>query len=259
MDIKIDPQWIYLFFLYYFRILFFLIPQTMFSFGILPNLVLAHLLFALTWVYIYIVPPPSDVVIPKNEWHLLLLILNESLVGFILGFFVRAIYTLFVIFGELVNLHVGLAMANLILPGEGIMGLFGNLFGILGWLLFLAIGGLEVMFFGLKLSFEIIPVTKFDPSILDYKMFFLLLVKIFYIATAMALPVIAVFFLVNLILALTNRLVPNVNIFFVGYPIYMLGNFAVIALLAPAFGWLSVRLIDKYLTTFIDFIKSFPH
>ena len=259
MEIKIDPHWVYLFFLYYFRILFFLIPQTMFTFGVLPNLFLVHLLFALTWVYLYIVPPPPDAVLPQNVWQLLLLVGSEAFLGFLLGFFVRLLYILFAVLGEIVNLHVGLAMATLVLPGEGVMGLFGNLFRVMGGLLFLTLGGLEITFYGLKLSFEVIPVTHFNPSVLDYKMFALLLVKIFYLAVAMALPVIAVYLLVNLVLALTNRLVPNVNIFFVGYPIYMLANFAVVALLAPALGWLSVRLIDKYMTTFVEFVKSFPH
>ena len=259
MTIHIDPLWVYTFFLYYFRILFFLIPQTVFSFGVLPTLFLAHLVFALSWLYLYISPPPHDVVIPHNEWQLLLLISKEALLGFILGFFVRIIYILFVVLGEIVNLHVGLAMANLMVPGMGTVGIFGNLFRVMGGLLFFTLGGLEVMFYGLKLSFDTVPVTKFDPFVLDYKLFALLLVKIFSIALAMALPVVAVYMLVNLVLALTNRLVPNVNIFFVGYPIYMLANFALIALLAPALGWLSSHLIEKYLTTFVEFVRSFPH
>ena len=259
MSINIDPLWVYTFFLYYFRILFFLIPQTMFTFGVLPNLFLAHLLFALAWLYIYVAPPPHDVIIPKNEWQLLLLVGGEALLGFILGFFVRILYILFVALGEIVNLHVGLAMATLVAPGMGMVGVFGNLFRVMGGLLFFALGGLEVMFYGLKLSFEVVPVSKFNPFLLNYSLFTSLIVKIFSLALAMALPVIAVYILVNLILALTNRLVPNVNIFFVGYPIYMLANFAVVALLAPALGWLSVRLIEKYMTTFIGFVKSFPH
>ena len=259
MTVHIDPLWVYTFFLYYFRILFFLIPQTMFTFGVLPTLFLAHLLFALSWLYLYIAPPPSDVVIPHNGLQLLLLVSKEALLGFVLGFFVRILYILFVSLGEIVNLHVGLAMANLVLPGMGMVGVFGNLFRVMGGLLFFALGGLEVMFYGLKLSFEIIPVTKFDPFVLDYKVFAPLLVKIFGLALAMALPVIAVYMLVNIVLAITNRLVPNVNIFFVGYPIYMLANFAIVALLAPPLGWLSVRLIEKYMATFIEFVKSFPH
>ena len=259
MNIHIDPLWVYLYFLYYFRILFFLIPQTMFTFGVLPTLFLAHLLFALSWVFIYLSPPPENVVIPTDGWQLLLLLSKEALLGFILGFFVRLLYILFVTLGELVNLHVGLAMANLMLPGEGMVGVFGNLFRVMGGLLFLALGGLEVAFYGLKLSFDIVPVTTFDPFVLDYRFFALALVKIFYLAVAMALPVIAVYLLVNLILALTNRLVPNVNIFFAGYPVYMMANFAIVALLAPALGWFSARVIEKYLTTFVDFVKSFPH
>jgi flagellar biosynthetic protein FliR len=258
MTIHIDPLWVYTFFLYYFRILFFLIPQTIFTFGVLPNLFLAHLVFALSWLYIYVSPPPHDVIIPHNEWQLLLLVSKEALLGFVLGFFVRILYIIFVALGEIVNLHVGLAMATLMLPGMGMVGLFGNLFRVMGGLLFFTLGGLEVMFYGLKLSFDVIPVTKFNPFVLDYKVFTVLLVKIFSIALAMALPIIAVYMLVNIVLALTNRLVPNVNIFFVGYPIYMLANFALIALLAPALGWFSAHLIEKYLTTFIEFVRSFP-
>ncbi|RTZ67642.1 MAG: hypothetical protein DSZ30_05415, partial [Aquificaceae bacterium] len=168
-------------------------------------------------------------------------------------------YILFVTLGELVNLHVGLAMANLMLPGEGIIGVFGNLFRVMGGLLFFALGGLEVSFYGLKLSFDTIPVTTFDPFTLNYQIFTLTLVKIFSIALSMALPIIAVYLLVNLILALTNRLVPNVNIFFAGYPVYMMANFVVTTMLASGLGWLSARIIEKYLTTFVDFVRSFPH
>ncbi|HID79647.1 MAG TPA: hypothetical protein EYH48_05780 [Aquifex aeolicus] len=259
MNLYLDPLWVYLYFLYYFRILFFLIPQTIFTFGVLPNLFLAHLVFALSWVFIYLSPPPKDIAIPTNEIQLLLLISKEALLGFILGFFVRLLYILFVTLGELVNLHVGLAMANLMLPGEGIVGVFGNLFRVMGGLLFFALGGLEASFYGLKLSFDTVPVTTFDPFTLNYQIFTLTLVKIFSIALSMALPVIAVYLLVNLILALTNRLVPNVNIFFAGYPVYMMANFAIVALLAPALGWLGARIIEKYLTAFAEFVRSLPH
>ena len=78
MNIHIDPLWVYLYFLYYFRILFFLIPQTMFTFGVLPTLFLAHLLFALSWVFIYLSPPPENVVIPTDGWQLLLLLFGEE-------------------------------------------------------------------------------------------------------------------------------------------------------------------------------------
>ena len=125
---------------------------------------MAHLLFALSWVFIYLSPPPENVVIPTDGWQLLLLLSKEALLGFILGFFVRLLYILFVTLGELVNLHVGLAMANLMLPGEGIVGVFGNLFRVMGGLLFLSLGGLEVAFYGLKLSFDIVPVTTLTPS-----------------------------------------------------------------------------------------------
>ncbi len=258
MNIHIDPLWVYTFFLYYFRILFFLIPQTIFTFGVMPLLILAHLLFALTWLFLYLSPPPNEVMVPQNLFHLLVLVLNESLLGFILGFFVRILFILFILLGEIITLHTGLAMANLILPGVGTVGVFGNLFRVLGGLVFFTVGGLEVAFYGLKLSFDVVPVGTFNPFLLDMKMFTLLLVKVMTIAMAMAMPIVAVYILVNLVLALTNRLIPSVNIFFVGYPIYMLANFAVIALLLPGFVYLSQHLVEKYLKLFVDFIKSLP-
>ena len=257
-DIHIDPNKVLFFFLYYFRILFFLIPHSVFSFGVLPTFFLAHLVFALSWIYVYSVPPPPDAVIPTNIYQLGLLIFKEALLGFLLGFFVRVLFYLFIVLGELINLHTGLAMANLMVPGMGSMGVFGNLIRVMGGLLFFVLGGLEVMFLGLKLSFEIVPITKFDPFVLNYDKLTLLLVKIFTLSLALALPIIAIYILVNLVLALTNRLVPNVNIFFVGYPMYMLANFLVLVLLAPSLGLVSERIIKEYLTMYIHFIKSFP-
>jgi len=256
LNIHLDLNWVLVFFLYYFRILFFLIPQTIFTFRVLPTLFLAHLVFALTWLYIYVAPPPQGVPVPQNLFHLLVLITLEAFLGFILGFFIRLIFVFFILFGELINLHTGLAMANLMVPGLGAVGVFGNLFRVLGGLLFFLMGGLEVSFYGLKLSFETVPVGTFNPFVLDFKVFALLLVKVITIALGMAMPVIAVYIIVNLVLALTNRLVPNVNIFFVGYPIYMLANFAVIALLTPGLVYLSGHLIERYLKMFTDFVQS---
>ena len=253
---NIDPLWVYTFFLYYFRILFFLIPQTVFTFRVLPFLVLAHFVFALSWLFIYVAPPPKGVPVPQNLFHLLVLVGLESLLGFVLGFFVRLIFVLFILFGEIVNLHTGLAMANLMVPGIGSVGIFGNLFRVIGGLLFFLMGGLEITFYGLKLSFETVPVGTFNPFVLDFKVFTLLLVKVIAIALAMAMPVIAIYIIVNLILALTNRLVPNVNIFFVGYPIYMLANFAVIALLTPGLVYTGNRFIENYLKLFVEFVKN---
>ena len=258
LDIHIDLNKILFFFLYYFRILFFLIPHSIFSFGVLPTFFLAHLVFALSWIYLYSVPPPHDAIAPTNIYQLAVLVFKEAFLGFLLGFFVRVLFYLFITLGELINLHTGLAMANLMVPGMGNMGVFGNLIRVMGGLLFFVLGGLEVMFFGLKLSFEVIPVTKFDPFVLNYDKLTLLLVKIFTLAVALALPVITIYILVNLVLALTNRLVPNVNIFFVGYPMYMLANFLVLALLAPSLGLISEKIIKEYLTMYISFIKNFP-
>ena len=257
VDININALWIYTFFLYYFRILFFLIPQNLIPFGNLPPIILGHLTFALTWLFIYLVPPPSNTPIPHSLVHLFLLVISESFLGFILGFFLRIFYTFFLTLGEIITLHTGLAMANLMVPGLGNLGIFGNLFRVLGGLLFLVVGGLEITFYGLKLSFETVPVGSFNPFILDFKFFFLLLGKMISIALGMAMPIITIYILVNLVLALTNRLVPNVNIFFVGYPIYMLANFAVLALLIPGLIYLSNQLMEKYLQSFLTFVRNF--
>jgi flagellar biosynthetic protein FliR len=258
MTFHINPDWVYFYFLYYFRILFFLLPLPLFTPGVLPLTVLAYLVFALSWLFVQMVPPQPNLVLPTNLAHLGILIFKEALLGFILGFFVRLIFTLFTVFGEIVTLHVGLGMTNMVLPGFGHMTVFGNLFRIIGTLIFLSAGGLEVIFYGLKLSFEVIPPTHFNPFVLDYKMFSLLLVKVFSIALAMALPFIAVYMLINIVLAITNRLVPNVNIFFVGYPVYMLANFALLVVLIPSIVYLGQRYVGDYLKMFIDFIRSFP-
>jgi flagellar biosynthetic protein FliR len=246
------------FFLYYFRILFFLLPLDFFSLGIIPINVLALLLVSLTWLYLDLVPPSS---IPEinSLLSLLLLISKEAFLGFLMGFFVKLIFVAFQILGEIINLHTGLAMANMMLPGLGQMGIFGNFFRILIILLFLSFGGLEIIFSLLKLSFQTIPIGSFDFFTLDYKYLFLLVVKIFTIALALALPIIAIYMIVNIVLAITNRLIPNVNIFFVGYPIYMLANFTALAFLIPALLLIGNYFLEKYLKIFESFLISFKH
>lgn len=161
-----------------------------------------------------------------------LLIMKEALVGLLIGFLAYMLMATIQIAGGFIDFQMGFAIANVIDPQTGAQTpIIGQYFYTFALLALLAVNGHHLILDGVFYSYQFIPLDQVgiafgDVGLITYvsKTF----AMIFMIAFQMAIPVVAVLFLVDVALGILARTVPQLNVFVVGFPIKIAVSFLVI-------------------------------
>lgn len=179
-------------------------------------------------------PPPAV----ENMAGYILLFIGELLVGCILGFITQIIFSVFRVAGHYLDVQMGLGVANVVDPEYGTqVPLLGNLLYMLAILTFLAINGHHVLITGLFESYRLIPIEGFHYTG-ELSLFLCRLVgEMFLLALQMALPVVGALLIVDLVLGVIARTVPQMNVFFVALPLKIALGFGLIMIMVSLFIW----------------------
>jgi len=160
------------------------------------------------------------------------LIFKEVVLGLFLGFNAKFIFESYQFAGRLVSTQMGLGMANLVDPESGQQVTpIGNIFTLFIMIVFLFLNGHHLIISALYKSFELSPATsyKFILAGAQWKMLSLFN-ELFIIGIKLAAPSMATLFLIEVCMGIMARIVPQMNIFFIGLPIRLgVGLFIVIA------------------------------
>ena len=185
--------------------------------------------------------------LPPYEFTLIgfsFLILKEFLIGLVIGFSVMMFFSLFHFLGQLVDFQIGFAMVSVADPfGHQQTPITGNFYYLLVSVFFVWSGALHAVieaFFG---SFSLLPIG--EAYILgNYTLTFFIfeiIISYFVFALRIALPVIGTVIIVDIILGILVKAVPQMNVFVVGLPIKVFLGLIVIYLTLPfmqaAFGF----------------------
>lgn len=171
---------------------------------------------------------------PDSVLEVIFNLVNELLIGLILGFSVFLIFSALQLAGQLLDLRMGFAMVNVIDPFTGSNApLIGQFKNILAILLFLIINGHQQIIRALVASFKILPLTRpfLTPELMGY--IFRIAGDIFLIGLRLALPVMAVLFIVDVVFGFLARTVPQMNVFILGFPLKILIGFLILLLSMP--------------------------
>lgn len=155
-----------------------------------------------------------------SEMMLVLVVVQETLVGLVLGFTATLVFTAIRIAGELLDLQMGFAMASLFDPATGTRTtLIGEYLYIVAILLFFALDGHHSLLLLLQKSYEVVPPSgavfqlRMVDSILG------LFSTMFALGFKIAAPLIAVLFISDLSLGFVSKTVPQLNVFIMGFPL----------------------------------------
>ena len=181
----------------------------------------------------YVAP---DVVPPSTILLLVLMILSELAVGFLLGFIVIIIFSSVQFAGHVIGLQMGLAVANVIDPlSAGQISIIGEFYYLLSLLIFFLINGHHMVIEALVRSFELVPLggavfgMNIETFLIDLSF------MVFIVGIKLAAPVIITLFILNTILGIVARTVPQMNVFIVGFPLAIAVGLALIAISFPFF------------------------
>lgn len=176
------------------------------GFGLLVSFAIFHT--------VPLIAPSGDVL------SLAVAVLSQVVLGLIVGFVASLVFVGIQFAGEMIDLQIGFAVANVISPQtQQQITIIGELELTLATLLFLVTDSHLLLLQGIAGSFHLVtlPYIALDPSVAGNVMIFFgsALTLVFKIAAPAAVSL----FLVNVALAFMARVAPQMNVFVVGLPL----------------------------------------
>jgi flagellar biosynthetic protein FliR len=183
----------------------------------------------------------GNAVLPTDVLELGGLILKEMLVGAGFAFSLAALFAAVQVAGNLLDTLIGFSFGALVDPITGTNGgVLNQLYALFGVAIFVVIGGDAWVIQGLARSYEAIPLTEAPAigSLVEGAQ--VAFSGIFASAIQVAAPVLIAVVLCDVAFGLLNRVVPQLNVFAVGFPAKVtIGLVLVGASLPFVAGWLS--------------------
>ncbi|MGB9822381.1 flagellar biosynthetic protein FliR [Thermodesulfovibrio sp.] len=168
--------------------------------------------------------------VPEKEENFLISLFNAVVFGLAIGLMVRVIIAAVETASQWMSMQIGFAVANVFNPQ------FGELMGPLTvfYEMFMI-----VLFFSLDLHLSLVEVMvktfeapakfSFAGNVIEFSYL------LFPLALKLSAPVLLVQVLMNLGLGFLSRIMPQANVFFVGFPLLLITGIAIVWLSIPIF------------------------
>ena len=200
----------------------------------------------------------ADIEGPETMFHLVIVIFHELAVGFVMGFSVVLIFTAVQFAGHIVGLQMGLAVANIYDPmSSGQVSIIAQFYYMLSLLLFFLVNGHHMVIHALVRCFELVPVggAVFNEGLQTYMID--LSYMMFVTGVKLVAPVIVTLYIINIVLGIVARTVPQMNVFIVGFPLSIGVGFAMIGVSFPFFYLLLTKVFRGIEHDFATVIRIF--
>jgi flagellar biosynthesis protein FliR len=216
------------FFLILVRVFSMLAVFPIFSAPQIPRHVRFGLGALISFILFRIVPPVS---LQPNFYELIAAIVAQVVLGVIIGFIASLVFVSVQFAGELIDLQIGFAVANVINPtSQQNITVIGEFELAIATLIFLATDSHHLLIQGIAGSFTLVPLPfiNLDPSVMSNAVTFLslALLNVFKIAA----PPAAALFITNVALSFMARVAPQMNVFVIGFPMQIGIGLTVLAL-----------------------------
>lgn len=242
-------------FLVYMRVVSFLIFVPVFGKEFMPNTFKVFFASAVALaVFLHSRIEPIEF---SDTTSYLVALLQELLFGFTAGLMLRFLFDAMQMAGELVSINMALGLATVFNPQQPQTTVLAFFFSLVASLYFLALGGAELVLLSLSRSLQSVPPGSFDLYKLNAEAFLGFFYESFTLAVRVALPVMLTMLVFNLVLALVNRFIPQINVFIVGLPLQILVGFLVLLLSLPAILLTYSSHAREYIIKFFYFVGGY--
>jgi flagellar biosynthesis protein FliR len=188
--------------------------------------------------------------IPGDPLPVAGLIVVNLLVGLLLAFAVGAVFYAFQTAGGLADNLSGFSFGATIDPINGNQGgTFSELYGLVGVILFIAIGGDAWILQGLGRTFDLVPLTKAPQLGSMAAGASTAFASIFVSGVEVAAPVILALLITDVAFGLVSKVVPQMNAFAVAFPVKVGVSMLVVSACLPFLGgWMSDQMYTSVAT-----------
>ena len=189
---------------------------------------------------------PAMPAIPVDSWQGLLVLVQQILIGVVIGFTLSIVFAVVDLAGQLIGLQMGLGFASFYDPQSAAQTpVLSEFLGLLATLIFLALNGHLLTLAALAESFRLLPVGGGPFAAKGFVAVLTWSATLFSTGVLLALPLIAALLVANIALGVLARIAPQLNIFAVGFPVTIVAGFMVLTLSMPYFGAALERLYDN--------------
>jgi flagellar biosynthesis protein FliR len=182
--------------------------------------------------------------LPLDLWELAGLTLKEMLVGLAFAFALGALFAAIQVAGNLLDTLIGFSFGALVDPMTGTAGgALNQLYALFGVIIFVAIGGDAWVIQGLARSYEAVPLAEAPAIGSLVEGVQVAFSGIFAAAIQVGAPVLLAVILTDVAFGLVSRVVPQLNVFAVGFPAKVTVGLVVVGASLPfVAGWLGDEL-----------------
>lgn len=172
--------------------------------------------------------------IPKVDFTLTsfgLLIVNEVLIGVLIGLVAQLVFTAITFGGTVIGYQMGFAAANIFDPQTTQqLSLMSQFINVLALLAFLAMNGHHYFFRLIVESYVLLPPGLLDFSAGAVNELMRMASHMFALGVKFSAPILALLLIANLVLGILARVFPQLNVFMLSFPINIGISFIVIGL-----------------------------
>ena len=243
-------------FLIFLRILSALIAAPVFGHKAIPAVSKVFISFVIAYIVFNSVNSP-EITLDFNVWWIATTALKEIITGLIIGYTLNFIFYGINFAGSLIGFDIGLAMATIFNPVDESSGnVIGQLVYFLALLMFFIINGHHYVIQGLAYSFHVIPLSEatIKESVVE------LLIKysatVFIIAVKISAPILVSYFLIHIAEGILARIIPQMQVFFVTYPIKIGVGFLMMTMLVPLYVGLIKNLLHDFENNLLSLVRA---
>jgi flagellar biosynthetic protein FliR len=216
------------FFLILVRVFSMLAIFPIFSAPQIPHHVRLGLGALIAFILFRVVP---TITLQPNFFELVAAVVAQVVLGVIVGYIASLVFVSIQFAGELIDLQIGFAVANVINPTtQQNITVIGEFELAIATLIFLITDSHHLFIQGIAGSFTLVPLPfiNLDPSVMSNAVTFLSLAlfNVFKIAA----PPAAALFIANVALSFMARVAPQMNVFVIGFPMQIGVGLTVLAL-----------------------------
>ena len=175
--------------------------------------------------------PSLDSPLPGEPFEFALLAASELLIGLIIGLVMQFLFGAIQVAGQIMDMQAGFGLVNVFNPAlETQFPIFGFVYFILAILFLITTYGHHLMIRALVSTFDRVPVGGFSPDTTVMGQVSAWAGLMFYDALLIAAPVAAAMTLAYITMGLMGRVVPQIHLFVVGFPLTIATSLLVVAL-----------------------------
>lgn len=190
--------------------------------------------------------------------HLIMMSVKEATIGLMMGSLARFFFFAFQIAGDIVSMSIGLSSAQMFNPAlGGQVSAVEQFYLAFAVLFYLAVNGHHFLLTGLVDSFRLVPISADLLKTSALKDISLFVSQVVEIGLQFSAPVLVALLVMNLVMGVVGKTVPQMNVLMTSFPINILVGFLILLLTLPLMMDEMGNVLEMATTGVFKMVKTF--